>query len=90
MANKKSHMLREIESWGEDHIRGKYVTLLFETEYNGIWRCTWEKNGLKEWDQEPSFHFLLADEQKAIKQIGPIVFYFTHGVEPEDLSGYES
>lgn len=90
MATQSSYMLHRIESWGEDHVRGPYVDLSFETEHHGIWQCKWTESGLGQFTDEPQFHFLLAEEQTAIKQIAPIVFYFTHGEISEDLSGYDS
>jgi hypothetical protein len=83
-------IFHRLEKYGTNHIEGKFITVSFDTEYRGVWQCRWTTNGMDTFPQEPPLHSLKAEEQTAIKEIGPIVFYFTHDEFPEDLNIYRT
>lgn len=83
-------IVHRLEDSGFNIPRGNYIIVSFETEYRGIWQCKWTEVGLEELDVEPSIETLKTKHEQAIREIGPIMFYFTHGLWPEDLSMYDT
>lgn len=83
-------IFHRIEDYGDNHIEGKFLTLSFNTAHRGIWQCRFTNNGMDQYPQEPAFHTLKSEEQTAIKEIGGIVFYFTHNEWPEGLNAFST
>ncbi len=79
-----------IENYGNNHIKGAFLELSFDTEYRGYWQCRVTNTGLSEYSSEPPFESLKADEQKEIKEVAGIVFYLTHDEWPEGLSAFST
>lgn len=75
-------LLHRIEKYGNNHIEGPFLELSFDTEYRGIWQCHLALNGMSQFSSEPPLESLKKEEQEAIKEIGMVVFYFTHGKVP--------
>ncbi len=75
-------LLHRVEDYGyKDNNKG-YISLSFNTKYRGIWQCLWTNKGMSEFPAEPSFESLKAEEQQTIEEVGPYVFYLTHGNFP--------
>jgi hypothetical protein len=81
-------IFHRIEDYGTNHIEGEYLTISFDTKYRGIWQCSITHNGLQQYPQEPDLHTLKEEEQEAVKEIGGIVFYLTHGEWSEGLNAF--
>jgi hypothetical protein len=71
-----------LENYGCNHIEGEFIEPSFETKYRGIWQCRWTIKGMDEFASEPPFESLTKSEQREIKTVSRIVFYFTHGKVP--------
>lgn len=83
-------MLHRVEKCGTNDIEGEFVTLSFVTNNRGFWQCRFTHQGLNEFSGEPPLETLPKKEQIAIKEIGSIVFYFTHGELPKALSAFDT
>lgn len=78
-------MFHRLEKYAFNIPEGNYVVVSFETDHRGIWQCTWRETGIDETalTSEPPLHTLKKEEQKEVKEVGPIVFYLTHGEWPD-------
>ena len=83
-------ILHRVEKYGDNHIEGKFVNLSFDTKFRKHWQCRVTNTGLHEFAAEPPLHSLTGEEQKAIKEIAGIVYYFTHDEWPEGLSCFSA
>lgn len=68
----------------------RYVAVSFRTDNRGIWQCAINETGIEELKNEPSIQTLRKSDQKEVKDILLIVYIFTHGKPPEDLSDFNT
>lgn len=83
-------MFYRIEARGVDGHGDKFVEVSFDTGYRGYWRCRCIEGDFVEIQTEPPFHSLKKDDQQEIKEVMPIIYYWTHGELPEDLSDFST
>lgn len=75
-------IFHRLEDYGFGIPRGNYVTVSFKTTNAGLWQCQWDETGINEIDQEPPLKVLRKSEQDEITEVGPYIFYMTHGELP--------
>lgn len=84
-------IFHRLERYGHSGpLENTYIIVSYETQHRGLWQCKFSNSGLRELDAEPPFESLTAEEQRAVKEIGAIVYYFTHEELPEGLNIYNT
>lgn len=83
-------ILESVEDFGHDACEKKYVKVLFSTDYKGYYQYCCTERDFGRGREEPPLHSLKETDQKEIKRVSAIIYYFTHGELPEDLSVFDT